>query len=645
MGKKIKKDGEQMIEFISIPQAAKLEGLSTRAIEIRIKKNFYETRSVPSKKQQGKTVTIIAVTSLPALAQAKLIKGLKETKIPIQKIQHRVDQKGLGAWYMSLPKNHKGIIDARQAILFNIKEELENVKGKSKTTILKELCKNFEISQDTYYRFKKSYELEGLYGLRNKRYGQVRSKLSADQKNYIVQLIKQNPDRRDARIFEYVNHKFPENPLSRGTINRHISAWKKKNHELYTFLKSPDKWKNNYLISFGSHSEKAKHFLQFVELDSTPADLLCNDGKRYTIIGGIDIFSRKVKCKVSPTSSSMGISALIRSIITDWGIPENFIRDNGKDYTSNHINSVFNSLDVNAITLPPFTPEGKPHIERFFRTLSGSLFEEISGYIGHNVAARKDIESRRSFAQRFMRQGREPIHISMHPEQLQEIIDRWIENVYHHKHHVGINTSPKHKAAQSIDFVRKIESERALDILLLPVGEATVYKKGIRYQTGNYQSPDLAGFIKERVTVRRDLDSTGKLYVFDLEGNYITTAWDASLEGIPEINHQQIRKEQRKRIAKQKAAIETLTEEPMIQLINKREGLNNFSSLTKRQTASTRKIEAATNATLMNEGIKPQRFQSIAEQMNGNRWENENELSSDEDSLDFLEGCEIAGND
>lgn len=633
------------MEYVSQHQAANLEGVSIRHIQRRISQGKYQTRTVPSTKQTGKYKTEIAVTSLPVPVQAKL------TKKPISRIPttqpsfHPIDPSKISFWYQSLPKEHKEFIDNRKTIITDIKAKLEAVEEKLKTKTLIELAAHHRIKWRCYYRWQKAYDQEGLYGLRNKRYGQDRSKLTLEQKQYIVQLIKQNPDRRDARIIEYLNFKFPEIKISSHTISRYIAAWKKKNHELFTFIKSPDKWKSNYLVSFGSHSEKAQRFLQYVELDSTPADLLCADGKRYTIIGGIDVYSRKVKCKVSPTSNGMGVASLIRSVITDWGIPENFIRDNGKDYTSNHINSVFDSLEVNAITLPPFTPEGKPHIERFFRTLSGSLFEEISGYIGHNVSDRKNIESRRSFAQRFMRQGSEPIRIGLHPEHLQEVMNQWIENIYHQKHHTGIKTTPELKAVQSLSHVRHIEDERVLDILLLPAGEATVYKKGIRYQTGNYQSPDLAGFIKERVTVRRDLENAGRLYVFDLEGNYITTAWDSSLEGIPDINHQQIRKEQRKRVASQKAAIETLTEEPMIQIINQSRGLNKFTALKKRKITSTREIEAAANAALMNEGIKPQRFQSIAEQMNGNAWENENELSNDDDSLDFLEGCEIAVND
>ncbi|MEK9630006.1 MAG: Mu transposase C-terminal domain-containing protein [Nitrospinota bacterium] len=630
-----------MTVYVSQHQAAKLEGVSIRHIQRRISQGKYQTRTVPSTKQIGKYKTEIAATSLPLPIQAKLTKERISRTPTNQPPLHPIDPSKICFWYQSLPKKHKEFIDKRQAIITDIKAKLEAIEEKHKTKSLIELAAHHRIKWRCYYRWQKAYDQEGLYGLRNKRYDQDRSKLTLEQKQYIVQLIKQNPDRRDSRIVEYLNFKFPEIKVSRNTVSRYTAAWKKKNHELYTFLKSPDNWKNNYLVSFGSHSEKAQRFLQYVELDSTPADLLCADGKRYTIIGGIDIYSRKVKCKVSPTSNGMSVAALIRSVIIDWGIPENIIRDNGKDYTSNHINSVLDSLEIKAITLPPFTPEGKPHIERFFRALSGSLFEEISGYIGHNVSDRRKIESRRSFAQRFMRKGSEPIRIGLHPEQFQEVMNKWIENVYHQKHHTGIKTTPELKATQSHSLIRHIKDERALDILLLPADEATVYKKGIRYQTGNYQSPDLAGFIKERVSVRRDLDNAGRLYVFDLEGNYITTAWDSKLEGIPDINYQQIRKEQKKQIASQKAAIKTLAEEPMIQLVNQNKELNKFEDFPKRQTARTRRIEKAANAALRNEGIKPERFKTIDEHMNDSGWENENELDKENDSLDFLEGCEI----
>ena len=180
-----------------------------------------------------------------------------------------------------------------------------------------------------------------------------------------------------------------------------------KRSRTFSIPDNPDAYKSKFQLALGDASEKAKRFLHFIEVDSTPADVICSDNKRYTIIGGIDVFSRKCKFLVSPTSNSWAISALIRNIIIDWGLPENVIRDNGQDYASHMVNQALHALEINVIAVQPFTPEGKPRIERTFRSLSHGLFEKgLPGYIGHGVADRQAIENGKGCAERMGKDGR-----------------------------------------------------------------------------------------------------------------------------------------------------------------------------------------------------------------------------------------------
>ncbi len=124
------------------------------------------------------------------------------------------------------------------------------------------------------------------------------------------------------------------------------------------------------------------------------------------------------------------------------------------------------SLEIDHDVAPPFTPECKPFIERGFGTFSHDLLELCAGYIGHSVAERKDIEARRSFAQRLMKQG-ETIEMRMSPEELQQFCDEWTENIYGIAPHSGLNgRSPFEMAAGWTGTVRSIDDERALDVLL-----------------------------------------------------------------------------------------------------------------------------------------------------------------------------------
>jgi len=665
-----------MEEYVSIEQAAILLEANYTTVWRAINKGQYETRKRPSKKQAGKIVTDIRAASLPVQAQAKLMEResnlLKSTPLPASPhekggvkgnplnppCQGEADIKNSGTrslvkssasslslqdqatWYQSLSPEHLAIIEKRLSIIGSIKNTLDQSKEKNKAKLAIELAEENGIHRGTYYRWRKAYDTHNLYGLRVKRFGSTRSKLSEEQKNCILSLIKFNPDCRDIRVWEYLLDEFPQNMVSGSTVSRFLRSWKNENPDVFAHLSNPDSWKSNFQIAFGSQSEKAHHFLHFIELDSTPADVMCLDGKRYTIIGGIDIFSRKVKCFVSPSSSGLGVAALLRSIITDWGVPFWIVRDNGKDYICNQINLILQNLDIKAQTLKPFTPEGKPHIERFFRTLSMSLLEEAAGYVGHNVADRKAIEARRTFAQRLMKQGGEPVKVDLTPEDLQTLINRWIENIYHQKQHGGIRATPEHMAAQSSVPVRRVEDERALDILLLPCGTRVIGKKGIAFENAFYRSPQFAGWVGKEVRVRRDMDNAGLLYVFDLENNFICTAMDSRIDGMTSAEYQAANKEQKRIVREKVKAIDTLTESPMMRRLNKSQAGKKLVGLSRTQTHSTEALEQAGNAALVRNGIKPEKYKTVAEQMRDREFDS-NEIEFDDDPLAFMDRIKI----
>ena len=627
-----------------------LANCDRRTVERRVRAGKYEALYADSKKQKSKTVMKILTRSLPVEMQVKLMQSRADPLDPptatcqavaadigpaVEQIKNNNTQDNHAAWYQSLPPEHLQIIEKRLAIITHICNAAA-AENKNKTEIITHVAAAQGINAGTFYRWKKAHDAAGLYGLRHKSYGTTRAKLTQQQRNYIVSLIRYNPDCRDTRVWEYLADEFPADEVSGATVKRYVAKWKMENAEVYTYLSNPDKWKNNYMLASGSHSEKAKHFLHYVELDSTPSDVMCKDGKRYTIIGGIDIYSRKAKCYVSPSSSGMGVAALIRSIITTWGVPENFIRDNGKDYICRQVNFALQNLAINAVTLPPFTPEGKPHIERFFRTMSISLFEEVEGYIGHNVTDRRAIESRRTFAQRLMRQGDDPVRLNLMPTDLQDMIDNWIDNIYHQRTHSSINATPEHKAAQSPVPVRRIADARALDILLLPAGTRSVQKSGICFEGGQYQSPLFAaGWVGRKVLVRRDIDNAGLLYVFDLDHNFICAATDARIGSMTSEDHTAAKKEQRRLVKEKVKAIAALTESPMQRRLRNAKNEKKIIALSPARTHSTEALEQAGNAALSRNGIRPKKYKSVAQQMRGDE-SFDTDTGEDEDPLAFL---------
>ncbi len=110
-----------------------------------------------------------------------------------------------------------------------------------------------------------------------------------------------------------------------------VNQWKADNIQVYTAVTNPDAWKNKYMDAQGSASEHVTALNQLWEFDSTPADLMLTDG-RHSILGAIDVYSRRTLFVVMPTSDSKGVAQVIRRCLLSWGVPEAAKTDNGADY-------------------------------------------------------------------------------------------------------------------------------------------------------------------------------------------------------------------------------------------------------------------------------------------------------------------------
>ena len=62
-----------MMEYITPEQVANLEGISIRHVLRKVSREVYQSKKFESKKQKGKSITKIRVSSLPTQVQAKLI--------------------------------------------------------------------------------------------------------------------------------------------------------------------------------------------------------------------------------------------------------------------------------------------------------------------------------------------------------------------------------------------------------------------------------------------------------------------------------------------------------------------------------------------------------------------------------------------
>lgn len=396
------------------------------------------------------------------------------------------------------------------------------------------------LSEKTLYNWEKAYKAEGISGLADS-YGSRKGKTIIDTndtfKDFILGMIYSHPHTNCKLIMRGLRGRFDRSELpSYRTLQNWVAKWKAENSSTLLNVTSPDCWRNKFLSATGSYSENITRLNQLWEYDSTPTDIILNDGKRHNIVGVIDVYSRRIKFLVSRTSNSGAVASITRQCLLDWGVPEKVKTDNGADYASKHIMRVFEGLEIEQTFCPPFTPQAKPHIERVFKTFSHDLVELLPGYIGHNVSDRKDIESRKSFADHIMGNAKVVPAVNMSVEEFQEFCDNWINHLYMHQEHGGLKgKTPFEVVANYKNEVRKIQNERALDILLSETsgdGLRTVTKKGIAIDGNHYDSQFLAGYEGKQVKVLFDEASYGEVFVFSLEKEFICKAICPERKGI-----------------------------------------------------------------------------------------------------------------
>ena len=300
-------------------------------------------------------------------------------------------------------------------------------------------------------------------------------------------------------------------------LQRFVETWKDANASALLKIANPDAWRSKFQSAAGSASADVVRLNQLWEIDSTKGDVMLADGKRHNVVAIIDVYSRRVVYHVSRSSSAAAVAACLRKALLAWGVPETLVTDNGSDYVSRHIKDALIGLGVEQRIAPPFTPEAKPHIERSFKTFSHDLVELLGGYIGHDVTGRKDIEARKSFAQRLGTAG-ESVKLDMAPEDFQTFCDKWATDIYAHDPHEGLNgKSPWQMATEWRDTVAALDP-RALDVLLSPPADGdswrVVRKKGLKIDGRWHIHAELGPIIGQRVKVLLDEADVGAVYVF-----------------------------------------------------------------------------------------------------------------------------------
>ncbi len=393
---------------------------------------------------------------------------------------------------------------------------------------------------------KAEYEL-GMTGLVNmdgnrKDQGTIETWNNGQMSEQIQALILQYPHITEKKCNEALRGTLPDAPyVSNKTVGRYMDKWKMNNAHQFALANNPDDFKNKFQPAFGSRSEGIDGPNQLWEIDATPADLLLTDGQRYKILGVTDVGTARLKYYVNKTEKAKDNAFIMRNCIIDWGVPTGgtLRTDQGAPYISEHFIRILDDLTINHHICQPFSGDEKPHIERSFRTFSHDLIELTPGYCGHNVAERKAIESRKTFAQRLMNKD-EVIMISTSAAELQIFIDRWTAN-YHNTVHSRLGKTPNQALAEWPHPISVISDVRALDMLLVETARRggrlpIIGKKGIRVNGGFYIHSALGIHTGAKCRAFQDPSDLGRIIVHILNQHgvweYLCIAEDPKRTGI-----------------------------------------------------------------------------------------------------------------
>lgn len=204
------------------------------------------------------------------------------------------------------------------------------------------------------------------------------------------------------------------------------------------------------------------------------------------------------------------------------GLPNVIQPDRGRDFLSHAVQASLGYLGIICDPDPPYYPDRKGRIERFFRTLDTGCLRSLPGHMDAigvtHAAAEKHLAT------------------LLTRRQLAEETERWIVTDYHTRTHSETGRPPAHIWEETVRL-RMPQSEDALDNLLLKSDKARrVRNTGIDFHIGGksdaearggrYWAPELAYHTGCEVRVRYNPEDLDSILTYDAAtGEYICEAW------------------------------------------------------------------------------------------------------------------------
>jgi putative transposase len=223
------------------------------------------------------------------------------------------------------------------------------------------------------------------------------------------------------------------------------------------------------------------------------------------------------------TTALLVMKAVAEKENADWknkGLPMILQPDRGKTFLAHAVVSSLACLGVALDPDPPYYPNRKGKIERWFLTLDRGCLRILPGHMDAIGRTREAAEKH--------------VHLLLTIPQLRKEIERWIVSDYHQQTHSETGRKPAELWEETVRM-RMPESEDALHLMLLKSDkERTVHNTGIEFKFRGsdseeehiYWGPELTFHIGEKVRLRYNPDDRESVLVYSAAtGNYICEAW------------------------------------------------------------------------------------------------------------------------
>ncbi len=529
--------------WLDIKMAAKLKGVTPRAVRLAIKRGKYTARKIEAK--GGYTYEILLSTlekkyrELYLYTQTdNLVEKLEYTEerfIPnsakekaLAKLDLLTEWRHYRNSKLEKSKADKEFIESyNSGVLY---EKLFSIIGKVSKPTLDKWSKAIGSTND-WRKLVPNYS----YGKKS----ELRTSLNEQEKNVFVKLLL-HPNRfsigKAIDITRQVLKKEGITDIPSDSVFRKYAQWLKTYHY--------DKW---VLMRDGEKALKdnvAPHIIRNTSVLNV-GDVLFADGHRFSfpvlnpftgkpsravLLAFMDWKSGYIPgYEIMFEEDTQAIaSALRNSIITMKMLPKYAYQDNGKSFRAKYFSNsdfresgftgIYGKLGIKTIFAKPYNARAKV-IERFFLELQESFEKMLPCYTGSSIE-QKPARLKRN--EKFHKEIHEKLTGGYTPtiDEVKKCLDVWLDN-YHDK---ICPNDKKHTIKEVFEQREKQNIDiSALDDLMMAHEVKTIQRNGIRFLNTFYFNDALYG-LKDRTIIKYSLFDLEKIKVYSTDGEFICTA-------------------------------------------------------------------------------------------------------------------------